>query len=62
MNANHQKYLAIWIRYYSKNEFGGTSVEAAAAYAAMDCMNQCKGWSQEAIDDDIAYWDKKISQ
>ena len=62
MNANYQKYLAIWTRYYSKNEFGGTSVEAAAAYAAMDCMNQCKNWSQAVIDDDLAYLEEKVGK
>lgn len=58
--TNYQKYLAIWTRYYSNNEFGGTSVGAAAEYAALDCMNQCKGWSQAEIDDDLAYWEQKV--
>jgi hypothetical protein len=62
MNANYQKYLAIWTRYYSKNEFGGASVEAAAAYAAMDNMNKCKCWSHAEIDDDLAYWEQKVGK
>jgi len=62
MDANYKKYLAIWTRYYSNNEFGGTSVEVAAAYAAMDNMNQCKGWSQAEIDDDLAYWGQKVGE
>lgn len=60
--GNYQKYLAIWTRHYSKSEFGGTSVQAAAEYAAMDCMNQVKGWSQAEIDDDLAYWEQKIGK
>lgn len=62
MNANYQKYLAIWTRYYSKSAFGGTSVEVSATYAALDSMNQSKGWTQAEIDDDIAYWEEKSAQ
>jgi len=58
--ANYERYLAIWTRSYSKKEFGGGCVATAASYAAMDCMNVVKGWDQELIDDDIAWWDQRI--
>lgn len=58
-NANYETYLEIWKRHYSKTEFAGTSIEAAAAYSAMDCMNRVKGFDQVSIDDDIAYWEEK---
>jgi hypothetical protein len=60
--GNYQKYLEIWTRHYSKSEFGGTSAQAAAEYAAMDCMNQVNGWGQDEIDEDLAYWDQKVGK
>ena len=61
MNANFKKYFAIWFAHYSKSQFGGTNIEAAATYAATDCMNVVKGWNQEEIDDDINYWNTKLA-
>jgi hypothetical protein len=58
--SNLERYTELWAVYYATHDFGGTSIEAAAAYAAMDCMNTCKGWSQAEIEDDIAYWSAKI--
>ena len=56
------QYLALWTIYYSNNPFGGASLEVAATYAAMDCMNIGKrsNWSEAEFIDDIQYWSEKI--
>ena len=58
------KYIAIWTAHYSKTQFGGTSLEAAAVYAAMDCMNVGKrnSWSEAEYIDDIEYWTGKLAK
>jgi hypothetical protein len=62
MNANYNKYFEIWHKRYSESGFGCGNINVAAAYAAMDCMNQVKGWSQAEIDDDINYLAEKTQQ
>lgn len=60
MQTNYERYVELWTRYYSAVEFGGTSVAAAADYAARDCMNITKGWTQAQIDDDLVYQQEQI--
>ena len=60
MSTNFKEYLAIWMHHYSNTMFGGCSVETAATYAAMDNMNQIKGWNQIEIDDDLEYLKQKV--
>lgn len=64
MNEIFQQYLNIWRQYYSRAEFGGTSIEVAAQYAASDCVNAGKraGWSEPEWNDDIAYWKSKVAK
>jgi hypothetical protein len=58
------KYLALWTAHYSKTEFGGTSVQAAGEYAALDCMNVGKrsNWTAAEYWDDISYWEGKLAK
>lgn len=58
------KYLALWTAHYSKTQFAGTSIEAAASYAAMDCMNVGKrsNWSEAEYIDDLEYWASKLAK